>query len=123
MKTLLALMLTTCLFCGCDKGNHEQEEFQPETEIGVFGEDWHYCVQHNTGHPTENEKGCPCVCLMMGYSSHANMTNALNHGFGSVYEEYSRTHNSTDGCCHLNDIWECEKEIMRKIKEVEEDKQ
>ena len=49
---------------------------------------FHFAVAHGRGDPTEDPKGCPCLCVCMGYSSYANCTNALQHGFDKTILEY-----------------------------------
>jgi hypothetical protein len=97
------------------------EQAQYETKnIGALGEGWHYAIPHGTGNELENTNGCPCVTLALGYSSYANMTNAIIHGYRSVFEELKKMKEAkgdTSGVCKIVDILAVEAYIMKQIKE------
>lgn len=58
----------------------------------ILGDGWHYAIPHNVGNPKEDESGCPCVCLCLGWSSYANMTNAFANGITNLHECYVSSH-------------------------------
>ena len=80
----------------------------------------HYDIPHCQDTVQEDAQGCPCLCLKMGYSSYANMTNAIAHGYtNSIYEIYRdelvRPAASTGGVVKLVTILNFEERLMEKI--------
>lgn len=119
-----SVFLCTALIFGCsnsqsDADKHVQSNVVTNS-IGVLGEGWHYAIRHNTGNAMEDDKGCPCVTLASGYSSYCNLTNAIAHGKGSVYNELCKMRKAegdSNRLCNIVDIVEVEKRIMKEIQE------
>ena len=76
---------------------------------------WHLLVPHNQGWAQEDPDGCPCACLMLGWSSYANMTNAAAHGIRSPFDEAKKRGVSTNGVVSLVAIHELEEVIISEI--------
>jgi hypothetical protein len=79
----------------------------------------HYDIPHCKGTVQEDSVGCPCLCLKMGYSSYANMTNAIAHGYtNSIYDLYRDMlvrPAITGDVVHLIDVYRFEKQLMEEI--------
>ena len=101
----LVAILAFLLGVDCVK-NHKAKDKKNE---------WHFLVPHNRGTEQEDSNGCPCACIMLGWSSYANMTNATAHGFYSLYEEVQKRSQFTNGVIRLSSIYDLEKAIIAEI--------
>lgn len=113
MKYLLLISLFA--LGGCD----EKKENPPAEKIQMtLGGDFHYGVPHNTGHAKENpSNGCPCVTLALGWSTYDIKTNAVAHGYGSLYDLFrSRRNPNGNKPIRIADIYELEKQLVEEWK-------
>ena len=92
MKKLLFNMLVLLIAIACFAYFRKEEK----SDGG-----WHLLVPHNQGWAQEDPDGCPCECLMLGWSSYANMTNAAAHGIRSPFDEAKKRGVSTNGVVSL----------------------
>lgn len=107
MKRLLFISMIA-LF-GCDKN---------EVEKPIVYGGFHYAIPHNTGNEQEDPNtGCPCACIVYGWSSYSTMTNAFAHGIKSPFDELKKRRGCTNGVFRLVDVYEIEKEIEKELKE------
>lgn len=107
-------------YSDCGWTRPERHETEKREVIGTLGDTWHYAIPHNKGNELEDANGCPCVTLASGYTTYANLTNAVAHGYGSVFEELRKikeAEGDTSGTCKIADILAVEAAIMKKIQE------
>ena len=116
MKKLLFYILALLIAIACfGHFGKEKKSDGVRTEKKSYS-GWHLLVTHNQGGVQEDPDGCPCACLMLGWSSYANMTNAAAHGILSSFDEAKkRDVVSTNGLVSLVAIGELEEVIISEI--------
>lgn len=92
-----------------------------ESDEFVLGSDFHLGLPHNVGDPREDANGCPCLCVHCGFSSYAICTNAVAHGFDSIWE-YMPSKNGIV-VMHPDTMKNTEAEILRIIANFERERE